>query len=448
LFTASDHARAEAYLAGLILTGAGASMFFTGEVRTASGPPRFVHVYGRALHDADDPMDVGDQGTGRKLAGPGPRHATAEEMLLIFTVIDATEARRREADLEHRALYDSLTGLPNRALLLERLSHLAENSPDNGALMLIDMDGFKQVNDALGHHAGDALLVEVGNRLRRVLPAPVTIARLGGDEFAALLPETTPDVATKLAEGLCRELNEPFADIPHPVTASVGVAAVSEVDESLRQADLAMYAAKATGRDRALAYSPELEQSPPAAVPEPAAVVTALRAERDRLHAEARTDALTGLPNRRALDEHLSGYGGPLPVAVLFVDLDRFSAYNHRHGDLRGDQTLRQVAKTLANCGRERDRIFRKGGEEFVAVLPGSDRIAAAAAAERFRAAVEALGIEHGGAPDTPLVTVTIGVATQERNDPEQAMHDAADVAFDSKVADRRNSVAIHPQRG
>ena len=131
-------------------------------------------------------------------------------------------------------------------------------------------------------------------------------------------------------------------------------------------------------------------------------------------------------------------------MSVLFIDLDRFSAYNHRHGDLSGDQTLRQVAQTLAHCGRERDRVFRKGGEEFAAVLPGTDQTAAAAAAERLRAAVEALGLEHGGAPGDPVVTVTIGVATQERNDPAQALNDAADAAFGSKVADRRNTIAIH----
>ena len=361
LFTATDHPRAEAYLTSLIRTGAGAGMFFTGEVRTAAGPTRFVHVYGRALHDAHVPSDLSAQPAGQMPTDPGPGDATGDETLLVFTVIDATEARRREADLEHRALYDSLTGLPNRALLLERLSHLAEHRPDTGALMLIDLDGFKQVNDALGHRTGDTLLVEVGNRMQRTLPAPVTIARLGGDEFAALLPDTTVHVAAKLAEVLCRELNEPFPDITYPVTASVGVAAVSDVDESLRRADLAMYAAKATGRDRALAYSPDLEQAPPAASPEPAAV-TALRAERDRLHAEPRTDALTGLRNRRALDEHLTGYLGPFPVSVLFIDLDRFSAYNHRHGDLRGDQTLRQVAQTLAHCSRERDRVSARAG--------------------------------------------------------------------------------------
>ena len=422
LFTPTERPRADAYLAGLVRNSAGASMFFTGEVPTAAGETRFVHVYGRA-----------------GATGGAPD----EDTPLLFTVVDATEARRREADLEHRALYDSLTGLPNRALLLERLSHLVEQRPDTGALMLIDLDGFKQINDALGHRTGDNLLVEVGDRLKRTFPAPVTIARLGGDEFAALLPDTSLDVAAKLAEVLCRELDEPFPDITLPVTASVGVAAVSGVDESLRQADLSMYAAKASGRNRALAYSPSLEQSSPATFPEPAAV-TALRAERDRLHAEARTDALTGLANRRALDEHLTGYQAPLPVSVLFVDLDRFSAYNHRHGDLRGDQTLRQVAETLTQSSREHDRVFRKGGEEFVALLPGTDRTAAAAVAERLRAAVEALGLEHGGAPGLPVVTVTIGVATRQLNDPERALHNAADAAFGSKVADRRNTVAVH----
>jgi diguanylate cyclase (GGDEF)-like protein len=156
---------------------------------------------------------------------------------------------------------------------------------------------------------------------------------------------------------------------------------------------------------------------------------------------EARTDALTGLANRRALDEYLESFAGPVPVAVLFIDPDHFGAYNHRHGDRAGDQTLSAVAQVLSAQCREEDRVFRKGGEEFTIVLPGRDAEAARAAGERLRVAVEGLELEHDGADDTPVVTVTIGVATRRDHVVAQALVDASDPAFVCKVSGTGNRV-------
>jgi diguanylate cyclase (GGDEF)-like protein len=419
LFTAGDEQRAAGYVAGLARTAPGSGMFFTGEIAPVAGESaRFLHVHGRNLL------------------------ATTEVGGLLLTLIDGTQARQREVDLEQRALYDSLTGLANRSLLLERLRHECAQVSGAGALMMVDLDGFKQVNDVLGHPVGDTLLIEVARRLEQASPATATIARLGGDEFAVLLPETTLDVAEKLGAIFCRDISEPVPGISHPVTASIGVSGVTAVEVTLRQADLAMYASKAAGRNRAVVYSPGVEQSY-RAQPREAPSVAALRAERDRLHAEARTDPLTGLGNRRALDEYLATYCGQRPVSVLFIDLDRFGAYNHRHGDQQGDVALQEVAHTLSLTCRDTDAVFRKGGEEFVVVLPGTDENAAYTAGTRVRAAVEDLKLEHGGADGVPLVTVTVGTATRDNGDLASALRDAGDAAYASKVEGRRNRVAV-----
>jgi diguanylate cyclase (GGDEF)-like protein len=159
-------------------------------------------------------------------------------------------------DLRHRAFYDALTGLANRALLLDRTEHAIARARREGhriALLLIDLDKFKQVNDTLGHAAGDRLLVAVADRLRTCARAGDTPARLGGDEFALLLEAIdTLDDATAVAARLLDALRAPvsFEDGELWPQASIGVAVWSgqaDVDALLREADAAMYTAKRTG---------------------------------------------------------------------------------------------------------------------------------------------------------------------------------------------------------
>lgn len=159
-------------------------------------------------------------------------------------------------DLRHRAFYDGLTGLANRALLLDRADHAITRARREGhhiALLLIDLDKFKQVNDTFGHAAGDRLLVAVAERLRSCARGSDTPARLGGDEFALLLEAIdTPEDATAVAARLLDGLRAPvrFEDGELWPQASVGVAVWSgqaDVEALLREADAAMYTAKRTG---------------------------------------------------------------------------------------------------------------------------------------------------------------------------------------------------------
>jgi diguanylate cyclase (GGDEF)-like protein len=151
------------------------------------------------------------------------------------------------------AYHDSLTDLPNRALFLDRLQQaiLRSHRDEKGlAVLLIDLDGFKEINDALGHHAGDLVLQEVATRLRSALRASDTVARLGGDEFAVLLPATDINRAELAARKVLHDLEHPFVAEGRPlmVSASIGIAAVpwhaATSDEILQKADSAMYLAK------------------------------------------------------------------------------------------------------------------------------------------------------------------------------------------------------------
>ena len=169
--------------------------------------------------------------------------------------------------LEHQALHDTLTGLPNRALLQDRLLQVirgCQRERATFALFLMDLDRFKEVNDTLGHHAGDIILQEVALRLREVIRESDTVARLGGDEFAVVLPRVDVTGAIFIAEKIFKALQEPFSieGSVLPLGGSIGIALFPEHGEDggslLRRADVAMYAAKHAGGGITL-YEPELD---------------------------------------------------------------------------------------------------------------------------------------------------------------------------------------------
>ena len=161
--------------------------------------------------------------------------------------------------MRHQSLHDALTGLPNRALLFDRVEHAFGRAARFGfgvAVLLLDVDGFKTVNDSLGHQAGDELLIEVGSRLTEVVRTSDTVARLGGDEFVVLAEVESDEEAFEIAERIAQVWEQPFAVASGEVfcSASVGIAVGREAQapaKMLREADAAMYRAKAGGRGRA-----------------------------------------------------------------------------------------------------------------------------------------------------------------------------------------------------
>ncbi|WP_175452421.1 diguanylate cyclase domain-containing protein [Thiohalomonas denitrificans] len=173
---------------------------------------------------------------------------------------------RMQASIHKLAFYDQLTGLPNRSLLLDRLERAVLNSARNGeylALLFIDLDNFKQLNDTRGHHVGDSLLQQVAERLRGCVRASDTVARQGGDEFVIVLEGLSHELEKALlqthsiGEKIVAVLNEPYFledDLEHRCTSSIGVAlsigGKVDVDELLKRADISMYQAKAEGRNQ------------------------------------------------------------------------------------------------------------------------------------------------------------------------------------------------------
>ncbi len=182
---------------------------------------------------------------------------------IVLTIRDVTERVTLEEHLRHQALHDPLTGLGNRALFQDRVAHglaRAERTNDEVAVVFLDLDNFKEINDSLGHAAGDAVLVQTANRLRTCLRDSDTAARFGGDEFAILLEQTrgegeVMDVAHRISAALGRPLQVEGKDVD--LNASIGIARAQpqqSADEVLRNADVAMYHAKARGKACAVLY--------------------------------------------------------------------------------------------------------------------------------------------------------------------------------------------------
>jgi diguanylate cyclase (GGDEF)-like protein/PAS domain S-box-containing protein len=187
---------------------------------------------------------------------------------LVLNTRDVSDRKELEAQLVHQAFHDGLTGLANRTLFTERVEHaLARTGHGDLAVLFIDLDDFKHVNDSLGHAAGDQLLVAAARRLQGCLRPTDTAARLGGDEFAVLLERVTDaESAAAVAGRVLDTLHQPFGlnGRTIPIKASLGVATgrpgADEAEELLRNADVAMYAAKAGGKDRYELFRPDMHE--------------------------------------------------------------------------------------------------------------------------------------------------------------------------------------------
>ncbi|KAA3654301.1 MAG: EAL domain-containing protein [Proteobacteria bacterium] len=243
--------------AGLDLTGLLGTVHEADRPRLAEAIARLRQVAGAAAMDARYGGPGGEARIGHvqieSVALPGG------ELRVRGTLQDVTLARESEAHIQYLAHYDALTRLPNRSLWMRDTSHAlssAERHGDQLAVLFLDLDQFKTVNDSLGHPVGDQLLSAVAERLQECLREEDLLARLGGDEFVVLVPRLAqPEDAAAVARQITTALVAPFAIDGHElvVSASIGIALYpqdgTDVDTLLKQADLAMYGAKDAGRN-------------------------------------------------------------------------------------------------------------------------------------------------------------------------------------------------------
>lgn len=228
-----------------------------------------------------------------------------DEKCVVADLRDISEQKRRAEYLERIASHDPLTGLPNRLLISDRLGQaIARNSRDGArvAVCYLDLDGFKEINDELGHEAGDQVLVEVARRLQSCVRAGDTVARLGGDEFVVLLADLADESECQVALGrLLSVVSAPYrveGKDRSGISASIGVTVFpndrNDPDTLVRHADHAMYAAKQAGKNRFQMFDPGLEQRLEARQSILRNLAMALRDDQFRLYYQPKVDCRKG----------------------------------------------------------------------------------------------------------------------------------------------------------
>lgn len=234
------------------------------------------------------------------------RDHTGKAVRMIGCIADITERKAAEQEIQNLAFYDSLTQLPNRALLLDRLQHALATSHRNrqhGALLFIDLDDFKILNDIYGHDVGDRFLKLVAGRLRDTVRKSDTVARLGGDEFVVILENLSPQPNKAAArteivgEKILDTFKQPFIHDGHEHHSKASIGATlfyhheNNIDELMKQADIAMYQAKATGGNTLRFFDPDMQARVSARVEMEAELRKALQNQEFRLHYQPQVDA-------------------------------------------------------------------------------------------------------------------------------------------------------------
>ncbi len=223
---------------------------------------------------------------------------------LVGTIVDITERKRAEARALHLAHYDELTGLPNRSMFQERVAHaLAQARRDQGslALLFIDLDHFKKINDTLGHEAGDRALKVIADRLRGCLRESDTVCRLGGDEFVVLIEKMdNPESVAEVAKKILGAVAQPFAldGVEYQLSASIGISTYPADSEDMqglmKNADISMYRAKEQDRNNYQFYSARMNVHTVERLALESDLRHALARDEFRLHFQPKVDMRTG----------------------------------------------------------------------------------------------------------------------------------------------------------
>lgn len=291
----------------------------------------------------------------------------------VGVATDISLLKKSEAQLEHLAHHDPLTGLPNRLLAANRLEHAidaADRNRSQVAVLFIDLDGFKPINDSLGHASGDALLKQVAERLRSKVRAADTLARLGGDEFLVIAEELhlAQDIS-HVANKLRHALELPFYVENHElfIGASIGISQYpgngNDAEELMRNADVAMYQAKAAGRNQTCSFSVEMNQEAVRQLEMEASVRNALQLGRFELHYQPKLELRSGkIRGFEALLRMRAADGSLVPP-------DRFISMAERNGTI-----IRIGAWALTEACREAKRWFDDGHNEVSVAVNVSAR--------------------------------------------------------------------------
>jgi two-component system cell cycle response regulator len=416
----------------------------------------------------------------RNLARLALEHLGERDDLASLTdTVEVVDWRLRRLLRQHeRWLVDTdpVTGLLTRRAFDRHLSATLRDLDPGVATGLIhlDLDRFKEINDLLGHVAGDAALHAVASTITRACRPLDVIARVGGDEFGILLAR--PDAGSLVRAG--RAVLEAIAetDMPawrsHPTLrfgASAGLTllrpGVSENDLNT-EADVAMYEAKGAGRNCLRVYRQEIrggdrleqdlrlelfENSTRVATERLVEAIT-IRGRRliDDARRQANVCALTGLYNRRFLDVQLKreiqrARAERVPLSLAMLDVDRFHDVNVTHGWPTGDRVLQALASILRSSVRCTDWSARYGGEEFVVVMPDTTVESAAQVAERFRQAFEATTVEGvDGQSVTATTSVGVTMLAEADSSPVALLQRASKALLRAKDAGR-NRVEVEP---
>ncbi|WP_137734525.1 diguanylate cyclase [Pseudaquabacterium pictum] len=416
--------------------------------------------------------------TATELAQWLPDLAGCQDATVAGEGLDVTWARLQRLVRNHRqamsaTAQDALTGLDNRVATMDWVQQAAlDDGPELTvqALVMLDLDHFKQINDSAGHAAGDLVLQAVAEMLKGQLMQGDRCGRYGGEEFVLLLRRSSVDELRTAIEPLLQ------VSCAVPAGSSAGSASVIDLTLSagialseaglsgtawLERADRALYESKAQGRHRATFFEEMLggdgdthslqmrhfDNVTRVVTQRVASLVSLMGQQMLRsLEREARQDALTGVANRgqfdkRAIREVERARRDHRPRSLLFIDIDEFGRFNREHGAPVGDAVLRHFAKTVDGALRPIDWLARYGGEEFCVVMQ-AQADAAVAAADRLREVVAQSSLEQTRGPALKI-TVSIGVAQHDGSSEtvEQWVQRASSALQQAKRAGRNRVV-------
>jgi diguanylate cyclase (GGDEF)-like protein/PAS domain S-box-containing protein len=324
-------------------------------------------------------------------------------------LVAVTREKRLEERLEHQAFHDPLTALPNRQLFHDRVRHaLARRQTGQVAVLFIDLDDFKTVNDSFGHACGDEVLVAAAHRLQSCARAGDTVARLGGDEFALLVDDVTASQVTAVADRVLDALSEPPVEFSGHTTilgASIGIAVAGPGETSetlLRNADLAMYEAKLEGRSRHVIYEPVMHTKVVNRFRLESALQTAVAAGAITFAyqpiVDLRTGAVVGL---EALARWSDPDLGDVPPSE-FIPVAEATGLIHELGDWAIEQVCRGLTEWRS----------ANGTNAYVSVNVSPLQLED----DQFASSVARILLNHGLEPSALVLDVTEGMLLVERS--------------------------------